>query len=396
MRVLLVGPDLEENLSLRYLSSSLRAAGHAPRSPRSTPQPSAVLAAAPRQTSSVCRCATRFAPRSFSALAPGAEGGRPESPVVAGGHYASCAAQELLARHPELDLVVIHEGERTLVELAGLAEMTPEALSGVRGIVFRGEERIVSTPPREILADLDALPWPDRSGPARLLAGVPTAYMMGSRGCLGACDYCCISTLHRLVPGRRFRQRRPEMIAEEMAWLYHERGVRQFVFHDDNFLVPSVERNLERIDALERALRRRGVRHVGLALKCRPADVDREVFLRLRAMGLLRVFLGHRIGQPGGARVHRAPADGERAASSPRDLRGARHLHPVHHHPLPSGGHARDDARGPRLRAATPRASAQLLSRGDLRGHAPRAAHDRRRTRLGRLSGADLPLHRSR
>jgi hypothetical protein len=49
---------------------------------------------------------------------------------------------------------------------------------------------------------------------------------------------------------------------------------------------------LERIDALERALRSKGVRHIGLALKCRPGDVDRQVFRRLRAMGLLRVFLG--------------------------------------------------------------------------------------------------------
>jgi anaerobic magnesium-protoporphyrin IX monomethyl ester cyclase len=153
--------------------------------------------------------------------------------------------------------------------------MNPEALSRVAGIVFRDSQQIVATRPREILADLDSLPWPDRSGPARLLAGVPSAYMMGSRGCLGACDYCCISTLHRLVPGRRFRQRRPEKIADEMAFLYHERGVRQFIFHDDNFLVPSVERNLERIEALDRALRSRGLRHLGLVLKCRPVDVAR-------------------------------------------------------------------------------------------------------------------------
>jgi hypothetical protein len=185
-------------------------------------------------------------------------------------------------QHPEaqaatgvLTAATAHGQERTLVELAGLGEMNPEALSRVAGIVFRDSQQIVATRPREILADLDSLPWPDRSGPARLLAGVPSAYMMGSRGCLGACDYCCISTLHRLVPGRRFRQRRPEKIADEMAFLYHERGVRQFIFHDDNFLVPSVERNLERIEALDRALRSRGLRHLGLVLKCRPVDVDR-------------------------------------------------------------------------------------------------------------------------
>jgi anaerobic magnesium-protoporphyrin IX monomethyl ester cyclase len=294
MRILLVGPDLEENLSLRYLSGALIAAGHTTSiatfdSPADAQR--VLDAARGADLVGLSMCYQIRAPE-FLALARDLKAAEPRRIVVAGGHYASCAAEELLARHPELDLVAIHEGERTLVELASLTEMTAETLAGVRGIVFRGRDRVVSTSPREMLEDLDTLPWPHRSGPARLLVGVPTAYMMGSRGCLGACDYCCISTLHRLVPGKRFRQRRPQLIAEEMASLYHERGVRQFIFHDDNFLVPSVERNLERIDALDRALRDRGVRHVGLALKCRPADVDPQVFRRLREMGLLRVFLG--------------------------------------------------------------------------------------------------------
>ena len=158
--------------------------------------------------------------------------------------------------------------------------------------MFRGPEGIVSTDPREIVSDLDTLPWPDRSGPTRLVVGVPSAYMMGSRGCISSCDYCAISTLHSLAPGKRFRQRDPEKIADEMAWLYHDRNVRQFVFHDDNFLVPSVSKNLERIEALDHAIRRRGVRRIGLVLKCRPADVEQQVFRRLRELGLLRVFLG--------------------------------------------------------------------------------------------------------
>jgi hypothetical protein len=85
-----------------------------------------------------------------------------------------------------------------------------------------------------------------------------------------------------------------------MAFLYHDRGVRQFIFHDDNFLVPQIERNLERIDALDRALRRHRVRRIALALKCRPGDANREVFLRLREMGLLRVFLGIESGSSAG------------------------------------------------------------------------------------------------
>jgi len=296
MHVALVGPDLEENLSIRYLSAALKAAGHTTTIvPFDRAEDLERVRESLRDVDpdlvALSMCYQVRAPE-FLKLARALKADDPQRPLVAGGHYASCAARDLLAHHPALDVVAIHEGERTLVELAAVPWPSPQALRHVRGIVFRAPEGIVSTPPREIVADLDALPWPDRSGPARLVVGVPSAYMMGSRGCVSACDYCAITTLHRLAPGKRFRQRAPEQIAEEMAWLYHERGVRQFVFHDDNFLVPRVSLNLERIDALDRALRRRGVRRIGLVLKCRPADVQPEVLRHLREMGLLRVFLG--------------------------------------------------------------------------------------------------------
>jgi len=325
MRVALIGPDLEENLSIRYLSSALASAGHTPQivafdTVADFERARAAAADADIIALSMCY---QIRAREFLDLGAALKADRPDRTVIAGGHFASCAAAELLRDYPQLDLVVIHEGERTLAELADLPRWTPETLAGVRGIVFRGGDGIVTTPPRGIVEDLDTLPWPDRSGPARLIVGVPTAYMMGSRGCVSDCDYCAISTLHRLAPGKRFRQRDPGQIAEEMSWLYHERGVRQFVFHDDNFLIPSVQRNLDRIDALDRAIRRAGLRHIGLVLKCRPADVEPEVFRRLREMGLLRVFLGIESGTPEGLASlgrRQTVADAHRALQVCEDL----------------------------------------------------------------------------
>lgn len=303
MRVLLVGPDLEENLSLRYLAASLSAAGHTSQiatfdSKADLPRVLDAARGADLVGLSMC---FQVRAREFLELAAALKSQQRARPVVAGGHYASCAAAELLANHRDLDAVVVHEGERTLVELADLPRFEAVALQAVRGVVFRDATgAVVATSPRPTQEDLDALPFPDRTGPSRLVAGVPTAYLMGSRGCLSNCDYCCISTLHRLAPGKRFRQRDPENVADEMAALYHDRGVRQFVFHDDNFLVPSVEKNLSRIEALDHAMRKRGLRHVGLVLKCRPGDADRRVFQRLREMGLLRVFLGIESGSEAG------------------------------------------------------------------------------------------------
>ena len=318
MRILLAGPEYEENLSIRYLSSALRAAGHdtviAAFNERED-IPAMVAAADGAAIAGLSLCFQSRA-REFFELARALKAAHPEVLVVVGGHYASCAAEDILAHQPAIDLIVIHEGEGTLCELAGLSDRSPAHLAAIRGIVFRDGGRIVFTPPRPMIEELDRLPAPDRSGPVRLLAGVPTSYLMGSRGCLGACDYCCITTLHRLVPGRRFRQRDPDRIADEMAELYHRRGTRQFIFHDDNFLVPSPDKNHARIDALKRGLDRRGVGEIALLIKCRPADVRPDVFARLKEMGLLRVFLGIESGSAAGLASlgRRQAVDDEEAA----------------------------------------------------------------------------------
>ncbi|MHB8876669.1 MAG: cobalamin-dependent protein, partial [Myxococcaceae bacterium] len=120
MRVLLVGPDLESNLSLRYLASSLRAAGHSPciatfDSPEDIP--SVLRQARDAELVGLSMCFQVRAPE-FLALARALKAEQPGRPIVAGGHFASCASAELLERNPELDLIVIHEGEHALVELA--------------------------------------------------------------------------------------------------------------------------------------------------------------------------------------------------------------------------------------------------------------------------------------
>lgn len=228
----------------------------------------------------------------FLHLARLIKSGDPEKLIVAGGHYASCAAEPLLTNHPEIDIIVIHEGERTLVEIADAMPHLKERLPQIPGVAYRDGQKVCFTRQRPTLDDLDDLPFPDRRGPVHSIAGVPTSYLMGSRGCYGSCAYCCITTLHRMAPGRRFRQRNAERIADEMAALYHERGVRQFVFHDDNFLVPSEAMNRARISAFEKALKGRGVEHIALVIKCRPADANREILQRLKELGLVRVFLG--------------------------------------------------------------------------------------------------------
>jgi radical SAM superfamily enzyme YgiQ (UPF0313 family) len=295
MKVLLVGPDQEENLSLRYLSASLRQGGHEVELARfNTVRDSyAVVEAATRADIVGLSMCFQARANEFVQLAELIKAQVKGAPLIAaGGHHASSEAEALLMNHPALDVIAIHEAEQTLVEIADRAA-TSRDFRSISGVAFRGaDNRIVFTPKRKIEEDLDRLPLPDRTGPVMMLGGVPTAYLMGSRGCLWSCSYCSITTLHRMAEGKRFRQRTPKSIAEEMSMLFRDRGIRQFIFHDDNFLVPSAADNHLRIASLEEELHRLGVRDIALVLKFRPGDADRSILEKLKQMGLIRVFLG--------------------------------------------------------------------------------------------------------
>ncbi len=95
MRVLLVGPDLEENLSTRYLASSLLEAGHeAVLAPYCGPtQAGGVLEAARNADAVGLSMAFQVRAREFLDLARLIKAARPALPVIAGGHWASCAAR---------------------------------------------------------------------------------------------------------------------------------------------------------------------------------------------------------------------------------------------------------------------------------------------------------------
>lgn len=294
MRVLLVGPDFEENLSIRYLSAALLQAGHQTElvTFNSASDASEVVSAA--RDADLVGLSMCFQSRAadFLEVARGIKELQSHKFIVAGGHYASCAAEPLLGNHAALDAVVIHEGEATLVEMADALPGIRSHLPNIHGIAYRDGKQIHFTPARRAVDDLDSMPFPDRRGPVRVIAGVPTSYMMGSRGCYGHCAYCCITTLHRMAPGKRFRQRSPENVADEMSRLYHDRGTRQYIFHDDNFLVPSQAMNHARLSALQAALRRRQVRDIALVIKCRPADASKAVLTQLKELGLVRLFMG--------------------------------------------------------------------------------------------------------
>lgn len=324
-RVALVGSEFEENLSLRYLAAAVRAAGHAPAIvpfDRAADRPrvvAEVLALDPM----LVGISVPFQHRApeLLGLAEDLRRGGYRGHVCVGGHFATFEYASILSGFRGIDSVVRHEGEETLVALCGLvAGGAP--LDGTPGLISRSDDRLVIGPKRPI-PKLDALPFPDRTGTPHDVLGVHCSPILGSRGCYADCSFCCIYAYAENAAGARYRMRSPEDIVEEMQREYHGRGVRLFVFHDDNFFLPYGPSNLKRYERMARLLRQAGLDDIGVVIKCRPNDVDPELFRLLKSMGVIRAYVGIETNSDAGVvSLNRriTPADNRRALALLREL----------------------------------------------------------------------------
>jgi hypothetical protein len=239
-------------------------------------------------------------------------------------------ASEVLHDTPQIDSILHHDGEERLVRLAawlatGASSRTArpcEPAGDIDGITYRDSEGRVRYRPPAGAPALDGLATPLRRRPSHTL-GYARAPLISSRGCSGACTFCSIRAWHRQVPAGRVRFRTPAAVADEMIDLHREHGVHVFVFHDDDFIHPDRRQARERCrEILARAEQGIGA-PFAFVVKCRPDDVEADLFGELREHGLVRAFVGIESGSQLGIRTlgrRVRPGDNERALATLRDL----------------------------------------------------------------------------
>ncbi|MBW1837119.1 MAG: cobalamin-dependent protein [Deltaproteobacteria bacterium] len=155
--------------------------------------------------------------------------------TVMGGPHVTFCAKTTMEAFPELDFIVLGEGEATIVELAE-ASGKKCAWNKVKGIVYRDGADIVHTGIRKPVADLDSLPLPARHqvplGRYRAL-GMPIS-MTTSRGCPFKCIFC----VGRKMVGPRVRYWSPAKIVDEMEYVntlnFHQINIADDLFTADN------------------------------------------------------------------------------------------------------------------------------------------------------------------
>lgn len=157
--------------------------------------------------------------------------------IIVGGIHPTALPNESLDELEDVDIVVLGEGEKTLLEL-----MQGKRLEKIKGIGYKKNHKIKITPSREFIMNLDDLPFPAR----HLLEGInkyrlgldwegkkPAVTLFSSRGCSFNCIYCASKVMWK----RRVRFISAKRVLEEIDYLVKKYKIKEILFYDDHFVL---------------------------------------------------------------------------------------------------------------------------------------------------------------
>lgn len=168
----------------------------------------------------------------------------PEKLLILGGAHANAVPEHAMEVYNCFDLVVYGEGELTTEELLKVFTAKQfskkkfledyETLNAIRGLVYKNGCKIIKTPPRPVIQDLDSLPLPARDllphekyiPLPNQYKKTPLAHIVAIRGCPFACSFCDQAKTQA-------RWMSPKRAVEEIWWLKTHYGIREISFWDD-------------------------------------------------------------------------------------------------------------------------------------------------------------------
>ena len=154
----------------------------------------------------------------------------PETIVVMGGTHPTIMYQEA-AVEKDIDVVVRGEGEYTMLELANCLIRNKGNLAQIKGIAYRENGVVRTTPERPFVKDPDELPFPARGLFPLPLYQSPGTVLISRGGCPFDCDFCTVNTIWK----ERRRYRKLEEVVEEIIYIFKYEQVQEIIFSDDTF-----------------------------------------------------------------------------------------------------------------------------------------------------------------
>ena len=291
---LFVGFQDQDNLGLRYLMSSAKAAGHTADIITFSTDPAPILDAIKKSKPDFIGFSLIFQsmPHQFAGVIDTLRKNGVTAHISVGGHFPSFNHQSVMETAPGIDSVIRFEGEATMVDLLR-ALHKGEDWHGIEGLSARlpsGE--IKSNPLRGQIMELDSLPWPERADIGYEKTAQPTAAILGSRGCPWNCDFCSIRPFYEAQEGALRRLRSPKDVVEEMRHLHHDRGVALFLFQDDDFLATGARARNWAGEIADRIADSDIGGRVAWNMSCRSDELRPDIIERMKNGGLTHVYMG--------------------------------------------------------------------------------------------------------
>jgi len=277
-------------LGLLYLSAYLKRAGHSVELYDSTwGSKAGLFARLAGEPGGVLGIYTNLITRA-NVVAIMAEAKRHGWTVVLGGPESANYPGQYMAHGA--DVIVVGEGEETLAELLpALAVRGPHRLHGVLGTTFRDERgTLVTNPPRPQIADIDSLPWPDRTAidvpryvdTWRAHHGMGSVNLITARGCPYKCQWCS-----HAVFGYSYRRRDFIDCADELQHICEAYRPDQVWYADDVFTI-----NHRWLYGYAAELKRRGLKLPFETISRADRMMKEEVLETLAEMGCYRIWIG--------------------------------------------------------------------------------------------------------
>lgn len=204
----------------------------------------------------------------------------PEKKIVMGGPLATAIYEKLIPQYA--DIVVLGEGEETIKEIVTISD-----LSRIKGIAWWQDGEIRLNPKRELIQDLDSIPYPawhlvdlSKYRPSLLRK---FTIMMTSRGC----PYDCINCT-KIIHGYKYRERSIPNVIGEIDYLVEKFGIKEIHFWDDMFTYKP-----ERVKRLCEAIIKKRYKRLRFAIPAGiRADInDEEMFKLMREAGFYFVIV---------------------------------------------------------------------------------------------------------
>ena len=199
---------------------------------------------------------------------------KPDIKIVFGGIGATFLWEHFLVHFPEIDYVVIGEGEYTFLNLVNcLNNGKLNEIEKIKGIAFRRSGRAVRNEATDAICNLDQLPIPAQY--------FSYQHVSLTRGCAGRCNFCGSPQFW----GRKVRFHSPDYFVAQLELLY-ARGTRFIYVSDDTF---TVKRKYV-IEICQKIIQKK--MEINWAAISRVDMIDEDVLYWMRKAGCIQISYG--------------------------------------------------------------------------------------------------------